>query len=75
MERIKKRGRPEEKNMDPSYVSGVDNLYKDWLLFKNSTFPVPAPVLVMDASSSKEEFQKNVKKIIPQYFPENYVSP
>jgi len=68
--RIKKRGRIEEQNMDMAFVDGVNRLHEDWLLYQNSSFPVPAPVLVMNGSLSLEDFRTYVKeemlnKIIP----------
>jgi len=68
--RIKKRGRPEEQNIDMNYVDAINRLHEDWLLYQNSSFPVPAPVLVMNGTLSLEDFKTYVKeemleKIIP----------
>jgi len=68
--RIKKRGRPEEQNIDLGFVNALNRLHEDWLLYQNSSFPVPAPVLVMNGTLSLEDFKTYVKeemleKIIP----------
>jgi len=68
--RIKKRGRPEERNIDMHFVDAINRLHEDWLLYRNSSFPVPAPVFVMNATLGMEDFKRYVKeevlgKIIP----------
>jgi len=69
-ERIKKRGRTEEQNIDLSFVDGINRLHEDWLVYQNTSFPVPAPVVMVDASLGMEDFKTMVKeellhKIIP----------
>jgi len=69
-QRIKKRGRPEEQNIDMNFVDGINRLHEDWLLYQNSSFPVPAPVVVMNGTLGMEDFKRYVKdeileKIIP----------
>jgi len=69
-ERIKKRGRPEEQNIDMNFVDGINRLHEDWLLYQNSSFPVPAPVVIMNGTLGMEDFKRYVKdeileKIIP----------
>jgi len=68
--RIKKRGRIEERNMDLGFVDAINRLHEDWLLHQNSSFPVPAPVLVMNGTLGLDDFKTYVKgemmqKIIP----------
>ena len=48
------RGRPEESNIDPNFLEGLQRYHEDWLYYKNSSFPVPAPVLVVNAGLPKE---------------------
>ena len=52
------------------WLSLLCRLHEDWLLYQNSSFPVPAPVLVMNGSLSLEDFRTYVReemldKIIP----------
>jgi len=68
--RIKKRGRIEELNMDLGFVDAINRLHEDWLLHQNSSFPVPAPVLIMNGTLALDDFKTYVKeemihKIIP----------
>ena len=42
MERIKRRGRKEEKNLTMDFLRGIYKLHEDWLMHKNTTFPLPS---------------------------------
>ena len=42
LKRIKKRGRPEEAHMPVDFLRDIQRRHDDWLVYKNSTFPVPA---------------------------------
>uniref|UniRef100_A0A8C5MIA3 Deoxynucleoside kinase domain-containing protein n=1 Tax=Leptobrachium leishanense TaxID=445787 RepID=A0A8C5MIA3_9ANUR len=44
-ERLKRRCREEEKVIPLEYLNAIHNLYEEWLV-KQTSFPVPAPVLV-----------------------------
>jgi len=68
--RIKKRGRIEEKNIDMSFVDGINRLHEDWLVHQNTSFPVPAPVMVINGTLELEDFRSYVTdevmhKIVP----------
>jgi len=68
--RIKKRGRIEEKNIDMSFVDGINRLHEDWLVHQNTSFSVPAPVMVINGTLELEDFRSYVKdevmhKIVP----------
>jgi len=69
--RIKMRGRKEEANIDMGFVDGINRLHEDWLLYQNSTFPVPAPVMVLNGTLSLADFETYIRdemmeKIIPK---------
>ncbi|KAM8945921.1 thymidine kinase 2, mitochondrial [Pelodytes ibericus] len=53
-ERLKKRCREEEKVIPLEYLNAIHGLYEEWLI-KRTSFPVPAPVLVIDADKNQEE--------------------
>ena len=50
-------------------------LYDDWLHYKNSSYPVPAPVLVIDgnAEATNESLKKQIAESIPQITLKNTV--
>lgn len=51
LQRIRERGRPEEMSIPLSYLESLHELHEDWLIRRtNSTFLLPAPVLVLDAN-------------------------
>ena len=62
-EHIKKRGRSEETNIDPNFLEGLQRYHEDWLYYKNSTFPIPAPVLVVNAGLPTEDFRRLVIRL------------
>jgi len=68
---IKKRGRSEETDIDPEFLEGVQRYHEDWLYHRNSSFPVPAPVLVLDAGLPVQDFTQEVLRfkdtIIPPH--------
>ncbi|XP_013417736.1 thymidine kinase 2, mitochondrial isoform X1 [Lingula anatina] len=69
-ERVKKRCRKEEKAIPLEYLEHLNELYENWLINKTS-FPVPAPVLVLDAnkdlSNMCEIYEENKKQILCGY--------
>lgn len=54
---MKKRQRPEEKEIPLSYIELVHDCYEAWLIKKSLQAP-PAPVLVLDANQSLEDVFK-----------------
>merc|ERR1712142_960469 len=71
LKRIAHRGREEEEHIDVDFVNGINQMHEDWLIHGNSSFPVPAPVLVMNGSLSLQDFKEyvhqNIDQIIPQH--------
>ncbi|XP_026883426.2 thymidine kinase 2, mitochondrial [Electrophorus electricus] len=59
LERLKQRCREEEKVIPMEYLESIHNLYEDWLI-NQTTFKVPAPVLVIPADH-------DLQKMIRQY--------
>ncbi|XP_040266003.1 thymidine kinase 2, mitochondrial [Bufo bufo] len=53
-QRLKMRCREEERVIPLDYLHAIHELYEEWLV-KQSSFPVPAPVLVIDADKNMEE--------------------
>ena len=47
LRRLRERSRGEEHLIDEDYIRDLHSLHEDWLMEKK--FPVPAPVLVVDA--------------------------
>ena len=48
LRRLRERSRGEEHLIDEEYIRDLHSLHEDWLMQKK--FPVPAPVLVVDAN-------------------------
>ena len=48
LRRLRERSRGEEHLIDEDYIRDLHTLHEDWLMEKK--FPVPAPVLVVDAN-------------------------
>ena len=48
LRRLRERSRGEEHLIDEGYIRDLHSLHEDWLMEKK--FPVPAPVLVVDAN-------------------------
>ena len=67
--RIAKRGRPEERNMDPQLLINLQKRYDDWLYYKNTTYPIPSKVLVLDGTMTVEKFTPYVHSQLPKIFP------
>ena len=53
LERIKSRARGEEINLSLDYLQELHDCHDNWLL--NHKFPVPAPVLVIDANKNMSD--------------------
>ncbi|XP_063801476.1 thymidine kinase 2, mitochondrial [Pseudophryne corroboree] len=53
-QRLKMRCREEERVIPLEYLYAIHGLYEEWLI-KQTSFPVPAPVLVIDADKDLEE--------------------
>ncbi len=60
LERIKTRGREEEVNISLSYLQALHDCHENWLL--NHQFPVPAPVIVIDANQTLPEIKLDYLK-------------
>jgi len=51
LDRIRKRGRPEEAGATLAFLRDIHRLHEDWLVRKSTNFPLPSPnVLIVDAS-------------------------
>ena len=50
------------------WMIGINNMYENWLIHQNSSFPVPAPVLVIDGNieATPESLKKLITASIPQ---------
>jgi len=57
LRRIKKRGRSEEINIPVDFLEDMQRRHDDWLFYKNSTFPVPAKVIVLDGNVDITKFE------------------
>ncbi|CAG2161771.1 unnamed protein product [Oppiella nova] len=58
-ERILRRNRPEEKNLTLDYLKDLHHLHEEWLLGRqDSTFAIPAPVIVIDANQDLAEVKR-----------------
>ncbi|KAM5138454.1 thymidine kinase 2, mitochondrial isoform 1-T1 [Mantella aurantiaca] len=66
-QRLKMRCREEERVIPLEYLYAIHSLYEEWLI-KQISFPVPAPVLVIDADKNLEEmtqhYEENRSKIL-----------
>ncbi|XP_041446971.1 thymidine kinase 2, mitochondrial-like [Xenopus laevis] len=60
-ESLKKRCREEERVIPQEYLYAIHNLHEDWLV-KQMSFPVPAPVLVIDANKELEEMTQHYEE-------------
>eukprot|EP00095_Tigriopus_kingsejongensis_P003612 maker-scaffold49_size462716-snap-gene-1.18 protein:Tk03612 transcript:maker-scaffold49_size462716-snap-gene-1.18-mRNA-1 annotation:"thymidine kinase mitochondrial precursor" len=50
-ERIKRRGRKEEANISKDFLWNIHRLHEDWLVHKNTSFPLPSDrVITIDTS-------------------------
>jgi len=55
LERVKARSRGEEHMIPLKYLNELHNLHEDWLVHEK--FPLPAPVIILDANKSLKELQ------------------
>uniref|UniRef100_A0A7N8YPB6 Thymidine kinase 2, mitochondrial n=1 Tax=Mastacembelus armatus TaxID=205130 RepID=A0A7N8YPB6_9TELE len=66
-ERLKQRCREEEKVIPLEYLVSIHQLYEDWLI-KRTSFPLPAPVLVIPADHDLQKmlhkYEENREKIL-----------
>ncbi|XP_071767546.1 thymidine kinase 2, mitochondrial isoform X2 [Centroberyx gerrardi] len=66
-ERLKQRCREEEKVIPLEYLESIHQLYEDWLI-KQTSFPLPAPVLVIPADHDLQkmlhQYEENRDKIL-----------
>ncbi|XP_036417165.1 thymidine kinase 2, mitochondrial isoform X2 [Colossoma macropomum] len=66
-ERLKQRCREEEKVIPIEYLESIHNLYEDWLI-KQTSFKVPAPVLVIPADHDVQKmlhhYEENRERIL-----------
>ena len=42
IDRIRKRGRPEEAHMGIEFLESLNRLHEDWLVHRNTSFPLPS---------------------------------
>ena len=57
--------------LSPKFIdelTTINKLYEDWLIHQNSSFPVPAPVLVIDGNidTTPDSLKKLIVDSIPQ---------
>lgn len=67
LERIRRRGRPEESGLGRPFLARLQRCHDDWLVHGNSTVPeagsvAGVPVLVLDGSLPEEEFVEMVAR-------------
>ena len=46
--------------------------HEDWLFHKNSSYPLPAPVLVIDGTLTKQGFLDELKRLEPKIMPQSH---
>ena len=68
-ERIKSRGRPEEQTMNWTFLEEMQRRYDDYLMYQNTSFPVPSKVVVLDGSLTIPQFTPYVHAELPHLFP------
>ena len=68
-ERIKRRGRPEEQTMNWTFLEEMQRRYDDYLMYQNTSFPVPSKVVVLDGSLAIPQFTPYVHAELPNLFP------
>ena len=62
LERIAKRGRKEEANLDVAFLHSIQRRHDDWLIHRNSSFPVVAPVVVLNGNLPLTQFLRHVQE-------------
>lgn len=63
-ERMKIRARPEEKEIDLSYINLLHEKYDDWLI--HAKYPWPCQIIVINANQSTEQIMKDLNNKISQ---------
>jgi len=64
LDRIKKRGRPEEASISLEFLQGLNRLHEDWLIHGNSTARVPSKsVYVINTNYPLVDMMKIYRKI------------
>lgn len=79
MERIRKRGRKEEANIAMSFLEDIHTLHEDWLVHRNTSFPLPSKKIIVINTSRPFDTMKKIYKslakkiwsIIPDEVKEN----
>lgn len=66
--RIKMRARSEEANIDPKFLQQIGQKHEDWLFHKNSSYPLPSDVLVVDGTLTKQGFLDELRRLEPEIF-------
>jgi len=59
-ERLRMRNRKEETGVPLAFIQELHNLHEEWLMEKK--FPVPAPVLVLDATQDLPKMQQQYEE-------------
>lgn len=68
-QRIKSRGRPEESSITLDYLKSLHSLHEDWLGDGGKNhFIVPAPLYIVNANPSKEDFLNIAEKLSNEIF-------
>jgi len=70
LERINVRARSEENKIPLEYLNQLHSHHEDWLIHKK--YPLPAPVLVIDADKNLDEMQDVYKKHESDVFGEHH---
>ena len=55
--------------MDWGFLEEMQKRYDDYLMYKNSSFPVPSKVIVLDGSMTVPDFAPYVHAKLPTLFP------
>jgi len=75
LDRIKMRGRPEEANVQLSYLQHLKEAHDDWLLRGKSGYPIPAKrIIVMSTEHHLEDMMKIYRQLADKIwssFPQN----
>ena len=70
MERIRRRGRPEEKDLPVAFVEDIQRRHERWLMGGSAAVGTigeaiaqpPAPVLVLDGNLELEDFKEELRR-------------
>merc|ERR1712117_217909 len=64
IDRIRKRGRPEEAHMGIGFLESLNHLHEDWLVHRNTSFPLPSDrVIVIDTTHPLETMKRVYKAL------------